>query len=86
MWDHEYTTEIELDDGNGCISAPAVFATWLNHPDALPTLTLEGVKLGNLWLSREQVCSWLGVAEVERIERHYQPERWNPERRMEATE
>ena len=85
-YDHDYCTEIDLDDGNGCISAPAVFSTWLGHPDDLPTLTLETVTLGKLQLSREQMTDWLGATEVARIEAAYVPERWAPERRMEAAE
>lgn len=85
-WDHDYLADIDLDAGNGCVTAPAVFSTWLGHPDDLPTLTLEGVTLGKLRLSREQLCDWLGAHEVARIERDYQPETWNPERRMEAAE
>lgn len=79
MYDRDFHTDIEIDDGNGCITAPAVFSTWLANRDDLPTLTLETVKLGNLQLSRTQLCDWLGDAEVKRIERHYQPERWEPE-------
>lgn len=84
-WDHDYNTDIELDDGTGCITAPAVFSTWTAGPDDLPDLTLESVTLGKLQLSREQLCDWLGAHEVARMERHYQPETWNPSR-MEAAE
>ena len=79
MWDRDFTTEIDLDDGTGCITAPAVFSTWIGHPDDLPALTLETVKLGNLHLSRTQMVDWLGETEVKRIERDYQPERWERE-------
>jgi len=70
MWDRDFTTEIDLDDGTGCITAPAVFSTWIGHPDDLPALTLETVKLGNLQLSRTQMVDWLGETEVKRIEVH----------------
>lgn len=75
----DFHTDIDLDDGNGCLTAPAVFSTWINSRADLPTLTLETVTLGKLQLSRTQLCDWLGDAEVKRIERHYQPERWEPE-------
>lgn len=78
-WDHDYHTDIELDAGNGYVTAPAVFSTWLGHPDDLPTLTLESVTLGKLRLSREQLCDWLGAAEVARMETVYRPERWEPD-------
>jgi len=78
----DFTTEIELDEGHGCVEAPATFSTWISHDDDLPTLTLETVTLGKLQLSREQLCDWLGAVEVERIEAHYVPETWNPERNM----
>ena len=73
----DYETEIDLDDGNGCLTAPATFSTWLNHPDDLPTLTLESVKLGKLHLSRSQLIDWLGAAEVARIEEAATPETWD---------
>jgi hypothetical protein len=78
-YSRDYTTDIELDDGRGCIEAPATFSTWLSHPDDLPTLTLETVKLGKLHLSREQLCDWLGKEEVARIEAASVPETWNEE-------
>ena len=72
----DYTTEIELDDGNGSLTAPATFSTWTGHSDDLPSLTLETVRLGNLQLSRSQLIDWLGEAEVKRIEAAYVPETW----------
>ena len=78
-YDRDYETNIEIDDGNGCITAPAIFSTWLNHPDDLPSLTLETVKLGKLRLNREAMVDWLGAAEVARLEKHYTPETWAAE-------
>lgn len=82
-YDRDFTTEIDLDNGNGCVSAPAVFSAWLGHPDDLPTLILESVTLGKLQLSREQVCEWLGAAEVERIEAASVPDTWGNDWRYE---
>lgn len=80
MYDRDFHTEIEIYADNGCLGhVETVFSTWLANRDDLPDLTLETVKLGNLQLSRTQLCDWLGDAEVKRIERAYQPERWEPE-------
>ena len=81
MYDHDHCTDIDLDDGTGCITAPAVFSTWLTHDDDLPSLTLETVSPGKHKLNREAMCDWLGATEVARIEAAYVPER-----RMEAAE
>lgn len=78
----DFTTEIELDAGRGCVSADAVFSTWTSHDDDLPSLTLETVKLGGLQLSRTQVQDWLGAEELSRIEKAYVPDTWNPERNL----
>ena len=86
MYDHDHCTDIDIDDGSGCITAPAVFSTWITHDDDLPSLTLETVSLGKHKLNREAMCDWLGAAAVARIEAAYVPERWAPERRMEAAE
>lgn len=75
-YDRDYTTEVEIDDGTGCISPSVTFSTWLNHPDDLPCLTLETLRLGGLHLNREQVVAWLGKAEVSRIEDVCTPETW----------
>ncbi len=78
----DFTAKIELDEGHGCVEAPAIFSTWFSHDGDPPTLTLETVRLGALQLSREQVVAWLGDAEVERIEAESVPARWNPERNL----
>lgn len=78
-WSDDYSTEIELDDGTGCISPVAGFSTYITHYGDLPLLTLEAVRLGKLKLSRAQVIDWVGKAEVERIEAHYVPEEWPQE-------
>lgn len=72
----DYTAEIDIDDGNGCITAPATFSTRFNHPDDLPSLTLETVTLGQLHLSRSQLCDWLGNEHIKRIEAASVPETW----------
>lgn len=78
-YDRDFCTEIEIYADHGCIEhVPAIFSTWVTGDD-LPDLTLEAVMLGNLTLSRSQLCDWLGAAEVARMETIYRPERWEPE-------
>ena len=86
MYDHDFRTDIDIDDGTGCLTAAAIFSTWVSHDGDLPSLTLETVSLGKHKMNREAMCDWLGAAEVARIEAAYVPERWAPERRMEAAE
>ena len=78
----DYTRQIELDTGYGYLEGlPATFSTRTNHPDDLPSLTLESVKLGGLTLGRSALIEWLGKVEVERLEAACVPETWNPETR-----
>lgn len=51
------------------------FSTYYNNPEHCPILTLEGVKLGGLELSREQVIAWLGKSVVARLEDDHTPNR-----------
>ncbi len=76
-YSRDIETTIDCDDGNGCITLPAIFSTWLNHPDDLPTLTLETVKFGGNRVSREWMVAWLGAAEVARLEALHAPEEWD---------
>jgi hypothetical protein len=75
-YSHDITTECELDG----YEAPVIFSVYENdaHPDDLPSLTLETVQLGQLWLTRDQVIAWVGNEAVARIERMSVPEDWNP--------
>lgn len=71
----DITTEIDLDG----YEAPATFSTYVSdaHPDDLPSLTLESVRLGNHIMNREAVIDWIGPAEVARIEAACQPDDWD---------
>jgi hypothetical protein len=51
------------------------FSTYYNNPEHLPILTLDGVKMGGLELSREQVIAWLGKSVVAKLEDDHTPDR-----------
>ena len=53
MYDHDFQTDIDIDDGSGCLTAAAIFSTWVSHDGDLPSLTLETVSLGKHKLNRE---------------------------------
>lgn len=75
-YSHDHAETIPVGD----LDAPDVrftFSTCINHPDDLPSLTLETAQMGQLTLDRAAVIAWLGKAEVERLESACVPETWD---------
>lgn len=76
-YSRDIETTITVQDSAGYMELPAVFSTWLTHPDDLPTLTLEAVMFGKNKVNREFMVDWLGAAEVARLEEVHTPEDWD---------
>jgi len=66
MYDHDFQTDIDIDDGTGCITRPAIFSTWVSHDGDLPSLTLEGGYRGDI--ARLQSAKHIGgIADEELV-------------------